>query len=190
MTQAKRLTGFVVRGAIKAMQETSDITPLTNTMARPENAEIELTHLKQPKASAGFAFMLAKRITNPGVTLEQALDAVEFVIPALEVSDGFAIRYYITGGRPCRPHSLDLRTLGVVLEKDGHIVGMGAGAEFAGHPAQAIVAAAQHQAGQGKTLPEGNVILASGIIAEVDVAAQTHILGRYQDMGSVSLSFI
>lgn len=190
MAQAKRLTGFIVRGAIKATQRTGDITPLTNTMARPENAEIELTNFKQPNASAGFAFMLAKSITNPDIDLEQALDAVEFVIPVLEVSERLATRYYITGGRPRGPHDLDLRTLGVVLEKNGHIVGMGAGAEFTGHPAQAIVTAARHQAEQGETLLEGNIILASGIIAEVDVAAQTHILGRYQDMGSISLRFV
>lgn len=190
MSHDQRATGFSVRIAAKATQLASSVTPLTNTMARPENTEIELAKLKQPKVSAGLAFVLAEEIATRDLTLEQALASVEFVIPALEVGAGLVTNYYITGGRPRRAHDLDLRTLGMVVEKNGHIVGMGAGAEFADHPTQAIVAAARHEVEQGKTLAEGSVILASGIIAEVDVTAQTHILGRYQDMGSISLRFV
>ena len=190
MNHEERVTGISVGRPANSQSSECVFSVLYNTMARPENGEIKLSGLQQPKIRAGLAFMLASELSGEPKSIEQALAAVEFVIPALEVTDNGSNVFYVTGGRPVRADKLDLRTLGVVLERNGHIVGMGAGAQVLDHPAQAIIAAARHVAAKGESLAEGSLVLATGITPEVDVAAQDNILARYQDMGSISLRFV
>ncbi len=190
MKHFERVTGISVGRPADSESSECAFSVLSNAMARPENGEIRLAGSQQPKIKAGLAFMLASKLHGEPESIEQALAVVEFVIPALEVTDNGRGILYATGGRPVRPDKLDLRTLGVVLEQNGHIVGMGAGAQVLDHPAQAIIAAARHMAAKGESLAEGSLVLTTGITPEVDVAAQDNILARYQDMGSISLRFV
>lgn len=189
MIQAKRLTGICASYVGDPKDSTCAFSVLTNDMARPENGQIALANVEQPRASAGLAFMLAQDLRAAPESIEQVLAAVEFVIPALAVSSNGSILYYATGGRPARVSDCDLRTLGVVLEKNGAITGMGAGAQIQGHPAQAIIAAARQVVAQGEALLEGSLVLAAGITPMVAVVAQDNILARVQAMGSISLRF-
>ena len=190
MAHSERVTGLSVSSTAKAEGEKPHFRLLTNSMARPENGEIQLADGQQARISAGLAFMLAHSLENEPESLEEALSAVEFVIPVLEITAGNETAFYVTGGRPLPAEKLDLRTLGIVMENNGSIVGMGAGAEVMGHPAQAIIEAYRHAASQGESLTEGSLVLAAGITPEVDVAARDNILGRYQDMGSISIRFV
>lgn len=184
MTHSERSTGICVSYAGEAKDNQYTVSTLSNDMARPENGEIPLSGLPQPKVKTGLAFMLAQAINAKPKNIEQALAAVEFVIPALEISSDGAAVYYVTGGRPVRANHCDWETLGVVLEQNGEIAGIGAGAQIHGHPAEAIMAATQE-----KTMPAGSLVLASGITPAVDVAAQDNILARVQDLGSLSIRF-
>lgn len=190
MAQAERTTGICASYSGDPKDGACTFTVLSNAMARPENGEISLAGLQQPKAKTGIAFMLAHALRAEPESIEQALAAVEFVIPAVEVSNNGSTIHYVTGGRPVRTNHCDLRTLGVVLEKNGDIAGMGAGAQIHGHPAEAIIAAARRAAAEGESLPAGSIILAAGITNAVDVAAQDNILTRVQDLGSISIRFI
>jgi len=84
----------------------------------------------------------------------------------------------------------DLRTVGVVMEKNGVPVAFGAGAAVMGHPAAAIAALANLLGARGQEIPAGTLILSGGITEAVAVAAGDHVSLRVQGMGSTGLRFI
>ena len=56
------------------------------------------------------------------------------------------------GGQARTVDQLDLRTLGVVLEKNGQVVSLGAGAAVLGHPAAAVAMLANHLGRHGQEI--------------------------------------
>jgi len=84
---------------------------------------------------------------------------------------------------------VDLRTVGLVLEKNGQPVAMGAGAAVLGHPAAAIAMLANHLGRRGQEIPAGSLILSGGATEAVAVAAGDHVCLRVQGMGSTSIQF-
>ena len=83
-----------------------------------------------------------------------------------------------------------MRTLGVVMEKNGEIVSIGAGAAVLGHPAAAVAALANHLGKRGQEIPAGAVILSGGVTEAVSVEPGDHVSLRIQHLGSVSLRFV
>ncbi len=178
---------------------------LSNTMARPENSAIEFAELVHPRVEAEIAVVTRHRLGGTGLTLHDIVDAMDFVIPAIEVIDsryekfkfdlvsviadnGSAARY-VTGGRPRDPREIDLRLVGVVIEKNGVIQAVGAGAAVLNHPFNAVIRLVEHLAAQGEDVPAGTLVLTGGITAAIPVAAGDSIVARFQDMGSVSVRF-
>ena len=84
----------------------------------------------------------------------------------------------------------DLRTIGIVMEKNGQPVSFGAGAAVLGHPAAAVAMLANHLGARGESIPAGSLILSGGITEAVAVAAGDNVTLRVQDIGSVGLRFI
>ena len=105
------------------------------------------------------------------------------------VADNTSASRFVVGGRAMRPDEVDLRTLGVVMEKNGEVVSLGAGAAVLGHPAVAVAMLANHLGRHGREIPAGSVILSGGVTEAVAVAAGDHINLRVQHLGSVSLRF-
>ena len=83
-----------------------------------------------------------------------------------------------------------MRTLGVVLEVNGEIKSLGAGAAVLGHPAAAVAMLANHLGSRGEEIPAGTLILSGGITEAVAVKAGDNVALRIQGLGSVSLRFI
>ncbi len=179
---------------------------LTDAMARPENGVVEIRDLIHPRVEPELAFVTKEELRGPSCTVEQVLAATDFVIPALEIIDSRFEKFkfdlvsviadngssarYVTGGRPRAAAELDLRTVGVVLEKNGEIVALGAGAAVLNHPAAAVAMLVQHLARRDCPLPAGSYVMTGGITEAIPVARGDVILARYQDMGSVSIRFV
>jgi 2-oxo-3-hexenedioate decarboxylase len=96
----------------------------------------------------------------------------------------------VVGGKPARPSDVDLRTVGVVLEKNGEPVALGAGAAVLGHPAAAIAALANNLGRRGMEIPAGTLILSGGVTEAVAVKPGDAITLRVQGMGATSLRFV
>jgi len=186
--QSERNTGIAVTPTGEGDGATFEL--LTNSMARAENGEIRLQGLNQPSVRAGLAFMMAAGLDTSLGDLNAALAAIEWVIPVITVNSSDGCACYITGGSPRLSTEFDLRTLGMVLEKNGHIAGMGAGAQVLDHPANAVLAAQKHLAQTGAPLAAGSLVVAAGITPAVEVAGGDNILVRVQYMGSVSLRLV
>ena len=178
---------------------------LTDQMARPENSVISVSDLVHPRVECEIAFVTKADLSGPDCTAEQVLAATDYVLPAIEIIDsrysGFKFDLesviadngssarYVGGGRARYAEDLDLRTLGVVMEKNGEIVGMGAAAEVMEHPAEAVAMLVNILSELGETLPAGSFVMSGGITAAVKVEPGDHIIARYQELGSVSIRF-
>jgi len=106
------------------------------------------------------------------------------------IADNCSSTRFVLGGQAAPVAGLDLRTLGVVLEKNGEPVAVGAGAAVLGHPAAAIAALANHLGARGEEIPAGTMILSGGVTEAVSVQAGDSVNLRIQSLGSVSTRFI
>lgn len=178
---------------------------LMASMARPENGVIEMAQLIHPRIEAEIAFVLKEELKGSDLTIEQVLAATDYIVPAVEVIDSRFEKFkfdlpsviadntssarYVTGGRPLDPNTVDLRTIGVVIEKNGEIQALGASAAVLNHPANAVSMLAKHLALRGQIIPAGSLILTGGITEAIPVAKGDNVVARFQNMGSVSFRF-
>ena len=106
------------------------------------------------------------------------------------IADNTSSSRFVVGSRMRNLDELDLRTLGVVLEKNGEIVAMAAGAAVLGHPLTAVAMLANHLGARGQEIPAGSFIMTGGVTEAIAVAAGDHVCARFQDLGSVSMRFV
>lgn len=179
---------------------------MTDDYAIPEGGEVKVSELIHPKVEPEIAFVTKRELTGPGCHIGAVLAATDFVMPGIEVidsryrdfkfdlksvvADNTSAARFVVGGRPARVDALDLRTVGVVLEKNGEPVALGAGAAVLGHPAAAIAMLANMLGRRGESIPAGTLILSGGITEAIPVAAGDAVTLRIQGMGSTSLRFV
>jgi len=165
-----------------------------------------MSELIHPKVEPEIAFVTSRPLRGPGCHIGTVLAAIDFVIPGIEVidsryrdfkfdlksvvADNTSAARFVIGGQPMSVAGIDLRTVGVVMEKNGEPVAFGAGAAVLGHPAAAIAMLANHLGARGEEIPAGTLILSGGITEAVAVKAGDHVTLRIQDLGSVSLRFV
>ncbi len=178
---------------------------LVDEYAVAEGAAVDTRALIHPKVEPEIAFVLKRPLKGPGCHIGAVLAATDFVMPGIEVidsryrdfkfdlksvvADNTSAARFVVGGHALRPEAVDLRTVGLVLEKNGQPVALGAGAAVLGHPAAAIAMLANHLGRRGQEIPAGSVILSGGATEAVAVAAGDSVCLRVQGMGSVSLRF-
>ena len=179
---------------------------ITAPGAYADGAEVPMKNFIAPRIEAEIAVVTKTELKGPGCHLAQVLQAIDFVLPAVEildsryrdfkfdlvsvVADNTSAAGYVIGGRAASPDDLDLRTLGVVVEKNGEVVATGAGAAVLGHPAESLAMFANSLARRGQSIPAGTFIMTGGITAAIGVAAGDDIAVRYQGLGSVGMRFV
>lgn len=178
---------------------------LMASFARPENGTVEMDALLHPKIEAEIAFVMNQEL-HGDVTIEEVIAATDYVIPAVEIidsryenfkfdlpsviADNSSSARYVSGGRPMDPRDMDLRTIGVVIERNGEIQALGASAAVLNHPAQAIVMLVRHLADRSQSLPAGSFVMTGGITEAIPVSRGDNVVARFQDLGSVSFRFV
>jgi len=182
-----------------------DFGHLLDTMFLPEGTTADYGRLLQPKAEPEIAFVLDRPLRGPGVTVAEALAAVDFVLPALEIIDSRIADWKITlpdtiadnassgavvlGSRPVRPDSVDLALTGCLLYRNGRIEGTGAGGAVLGSPVNALVWLANTLAPLGVTLEAGHVVLPGSVCAAIPFGPGDTVSAAFDRMGSVSITF-
>ena len=178
---------------------------VSDYMARPDGGEIKHSELIHPKVEAEICIVTKAPLKGPGCNVAAVMAATDFVIPAVEVidsryrdfkfdlksvvADNTSAARFVIGGQAQRPKSVDLRTVGIVLEKNGVPTALGAGAAVLGHPASAIAMLANHLGQRDQEIPAGALILSGGITEAVAVAPGDNVCLRVQGMGSITLRF-
>ncbi|AER56483.1 2-oxo-3-hexenedioate decarboxylase [Pseudoxanthomonas spadix] len=185
-------------------------TPVFGFMADyyavPEGGECKVSDLIHPKIEPEIAFVTKRALKGPGCHIGAVLAATDFVLPGIEVidsryrdfnfdlksviADNTSAARFVVGGQAVPASEVDLRTVGIVLEKNGKQVAFGAGAAVLGHPAAAIAMLANHLGARGEELPAGTLILSGGITEAVAVQPGDAVTLRVQGMGSVGMRFV
>ena len=213
--EAKKARGAVVIGkkagvTSKAIQQMfgvnePDYGHLLHDMLVAEGETIQCSTLIQPKAEPEIAFILAEDLEGPGISAADVLAATKYVLPVLEiidsriadwkiklpdtVADNASCGKVVIGGRVRKVDSLDLRLVGVVLEKNGEVVATGAGAAALGNPANAVAWLANKLATLDQSLKANELILPGSLTAAIAVSAGDHVRATFDHLGSVSMKF-
>ncbi|MCV2219762.1 2-oxo-3-hexenedioate decarboxylase [Thauera sp. Sel9] len=178
---------------------------LVDYFSVPEGSEIDTSKLIHPKVEPEIAFVTKAPLRGPGCHIGAVLAATDFVIPAIEVidsryrdfkfdlksvvADNCSSSRFVVGGSMAGVADVDLRTTGIVLEKNGEPVAFGAGAAVLGHPAAAVAMLANMLGERGEEIPAGSLILSGGITEAVAVQPGDDVTLRVQGLGSVSVRF-
>ncbi|WP_286239500.1 2-oxo-3-hexenedioate decarboxylase [Neptuniibacter halophilus] len=179
---------------------------LADYFAVADGGDIRHEELIHPKIEAELAFVTKAPLKGPGVHIADVLRATDFVMPAVEVIDSrykdfkFDLKSVIAdnssssrfiAGSTMKPASeLDLKNLGVVMEINGEVVQVGAGAAVLGHPASSVAMLANMLGERGEEIPAGSFIMIGAITAAVQVNKGDSFVVRYQDLGTVSGRFV
>lgn len=198
--------GLTSQAKMKQMGVTTPVFGyLADYFTVPEGGEVNCKELIHPKVEPEIVFVTKALLRGPGCHIGAVLAATDFILPGIEVidsrfrdfkfdlksviADNTSASRYVIGGRMRSPAEVDMRTLGLVLEKNGEPVAFGAGAAVVGHPAAAVAMLANHLGARGEEIPAGSMILSGGVTEAVAVGPGDHVTLRMQDMGSVSLRF-
>ena len=179
---------------------------VSDYMSVPDGGEIKTSELIHPKVEAEICFVTKARLAGPGCHVGNVLAAIDFVLPAVEIidsryrdfkfdlksviADNTSSSRFVIGGYMRDLEGLDLRTLGVILEINGEIVSMAAGAAVLGQPAVAVAMMANELAKRGQDIPAGTFIMTGGVTEALMVKPGDNVTARFQDLGTVSMRFV
>jgi 2-oxo-hept-3-ene-1,7-dioate hydratase len=217
IADGRRVLGRKIGLTSRAMQLSSmidepDYAPLMDDMFFTQGSDIPFGRFISPRVEVELAFILGKPLKGPGVTLFDVLAATEYVTPAIEIidarieqfdretkaprkvfdtiSDFAANAGIVTGGRPVRPHDVDLRWVGAMLYKNGVIEETGLAAGVLNHPAIGVAWLANKIAPFDEQLNAGDVVLAGSFTRPTPAAAGDNIHVDYGPLGSVAIRFV
>jgi 2-keto-4-pentenoate hydratase len=207
--QGRRVTGRKVGLTAKAVQaqlgvDQPDFGVLFNDMEITDGGELLASKTLAPKAEAEIAFLLSADLTDPAVTREQVAASVAAVMPAIEivdsriadwkitfadtVADNGSSAFYVLGQKRKPLAGLDLWTCGMVLEVNGAVVSLGAGAACLGHPLNAVAWLARIAARRGAPLRAGDVVLSGALGPMVAINPGDAVQASIGGLGSASFT--
>jgi 2-oxopent-4-enoate/cis-2-oxohex-4-enoate hydratase len=182
-----------------------DFGYMLDGMIYNEGESIDSQTLIQPRAEGEIAFVMKKDVMGPGLTAADILAATEGVMACFEivdsrirdwkikiqdtVADNASCGVFVLGDRLVDPKGLDLSTCGMVLEKNGEIVGTGAGAASLGSPVNAMVWLANTLGRLGIPLKAGEVVLSGSLAALIPVQAGDSLRVSIGGIGGCSVRF-
>ncbi|MCF7550843.1 2-keto-4-pentenoate hydratase [Pseudonocardia sp. WMMC193] len=157
----------------------------------------------QPRCEPEIVFTLGRDLGGAHVTAAEVLGACSGVAVGIEVLDSRYRDYSFTTadvvadntsasrfvvGAPVSPQGIDLRLVGVVLEKNGVVAGTASGAASLGHPAAAVAWLVRCLSAEGLSLRAGQVVLSGGLTAAVPVGPGDVVVASIDRLGSVELA--
>ncbi len=197
------LTAAVVQKLFKVDQP--DFGHLLSGMGHADGATLEAKRFIQPKGEGEIGFILKRDLTGPGVTNADVLAATECVVPCFEivdsriqdwkikvqdtVADNGSSAAFVTGAQRIDPKHLDLTTVGLVLEKNGEIIGTGAGAATLGNPVNAVAWLANALGAYGIPLKAGELILSGSLSIMFPIAPGDQLRMTLGKLGTASCRF-
>lgn len=197
-----RVIGHKIGLTSRAMQQASQITePDYGTLldhmlfscTPVETLHLPMSRFIKPRVEVELAFVLKAPLRGPEVTVEQVLEATDYITPAIEIidsrieqfdrddgsmrkvydtiSDNAANAAIVVGGQRVGPREVDRAWCGAVLRQNGVVEETGLAAGVQGDPAIGVAWLANKLAPWGEHLQAGHIVLAGSFTRPV--AAQT-----------------
>jgi 2-keto-4-pentenoate hydratase len=207
LAAGRRVLGHKVGLTSAAMQrqlgvDQPDFGHLTDDMFFAENSAVPAGRFLQPRIEPEVAFVLARPLAGPGVTVADAIAAVDYVLPALEIIDSRIADWRIglvdtiadnassggvvLGSRPVRITDVDLRLAGCTLHRNGELVATGAGGAVLGSPVNSLAWLANVLGRRGVTLRAGHVVLPGSMTAAQPFTPGDVVTSTVAGLGSVT----
>ena len=139
------------------------------------------------------------------MTIEDVLDATDFVSPCFEivdsrirdwkiaiqdtVADNASCGVFVIGGARVNPRSLDLAAAKMDIHKNGELVASGLGSAVQGHPAAAVAWLANTLSRYDIPFLAGEIILSGSLAPLLPVVAGDRFAMRIAGLGSASVGF-
>lgn len=159
----------------------------------------------QPKAEAEIAFVLGKDLDKTDAIASDVAAAVAQAVPAIEivdsriadwkitfadtVADNGSSAFFVLGEGGKSLDGLDLYTCGMVLEVNGAVASLGAGAACLGHPLEAAAWLARTLATAGEPLRAGDIVLTGALGPMVALTPGDVIEAKIGGLGTVSFRY-
>lgn len=170
-----------------------------------QNGVVNRGSLLQPKVEGEIAFVLKEDISGPNATLEDVLNATDYVSAAIEivdsrienwkigiidtVSDNASSGMYILGEKKIDPKKVDLKTVEMNLFMNGELINSGKGTAVLGDPVYCVVWLANTLHEYGVTLKKGDVILSGALSAMIVAEAGDEFKASFTELGDVTVKF-
>jgi 2-oxo-hept-3-ene-1,7-dioate hydratase len=212
----RKALGHKIGLTSRAMQVSSQIdepdhgTLLDDMFFTP--GDIPTSRFIAPRVEVEVAFVLKKRLQGPKTSVEEVLDATEYVTPAIEIidarieqfdrhtkkprkvqdtiSDNAANAGIVLGGRRVGPREVDLPWCGAILRLNGVVEETGLAAGVQGHPAIGVAWLAMKLAPWGEFLEAGEVVLAGSFTKPVGAKAGDVFDADYGQLGRFEFKFV
>jgi 2-keto-4-pentenoate hydratase len=206
----ERIVGWKVGLTSRAMQQqlgvdSPDYGPILSGYLVPDGGTVARDELIAPRVEAEIAFLLGAPLAGPGVTTADVLRATVGVRPAIEIIDSRIADWKLTlpdtvadlassarvvfGGPVTPVDGLDLRLIGAILERNGQVVGSGAGAAVLGDPVAAVAWAAETLGALGERMEPGHVVIPGALHASVPAERGDAFTATFDRLGTVSVHF-
>ena len=207
----RRLVGRKIGLTSKAMQEATGISEpdygvMFDDTIFDSGAEIPVDKFSNVRIEVELAFVLKAPLGGPDCTLEDALAAIDYAVPALEVlnshielegrtivdtiSDNAAYGAMVLGSVHKRPNEIDLRWVPALLYRNGEITETGVAAGVLDHPARGVAWLANKFSHHGARLEAGEIILAGSFTRPMWVSRGDEVLADYGPMGRITCRFV
>jgi 2-keto-4-pentenoate hydratase len=210
LAEGRRIAGRKIGLTARAVQaqlgvDQPDFGVLFADREVPDGGTLSPTHLLQAKVEAEVAIVLGQDLDNPAADYDDVLLACDHAVASLEivdsriadwrisfadtVADNASSGWYVLGGPKHPLAGLDLYSCGMVMEIDGEIVSVGAGAACLGHPLKAVAWLARTLAARGEILRAGDVILTGALGPMVTLVPGARVQAKIGGLGSVAFTF-
>jgi 2-oxo-hept-3-ene-1,7-dioate hydratase len=215
IAEGRKARGHKIGLTSRAMQQSSQIdepdfgTLLDDMFFEP--GDIPASRFIAPRVEVELAFVL-KRPLQGDVSVDDVLDATDYVTPAIEIidarieqfdrhtkamrkvqdtiSDNAANAGIVLGGRKMHPRELDLPWCGAILRQNGAVEETGLAAGVQGHPAIGVAWLAKKLAPWGESLAAGEVVLAGSFTRPVIAKRGDRFDADYGPLGRFEFNFV
>ncbi|MDQ1002208.1 2-keto-4-pentenoate hydratase [Neobacillus niacini] len=210
VTNGDKIVGKKIGLTSKAMQDLlqvdqPDYGHLLASMSVQNKGLISVNQVLQPKVEGEIAFVLKKDLTGPEVTVEDVLEATDYILPALEivssrikdwkislndtVADNASSGLFVLGEQPIPVEKVNLKTIEMEFFKNKSLVNTGVGTAVLGNPAYCVAWLANKLSEFGISLKKGEIILSGALSAAVDAVEGDLFTARFTHLGEVSVNF-
>ncbi|GAB3630882.1 2-oxo-hepta-3-ene-1,7-dioic acid hydratase [Microbacterium shaanxiense] len=211
LAAGRKLVGRKIGLTSKAMQQATGITEpdygvMFDDTVFASGSEIRFDDFSNVRIEVELAFVLKSPLEGPDCTLDDALAAIDYAVPALEVlnshielegrtivdtiSDNAAYGAMVLGDVHRRPDEIDLRWVPGVLSRNGEIEETGVAQGVLGHPATGVAWLANKFHQHGARLEAGEIILAGSFTRPMWVSKGDDVRCDYGEMGIIECRFI
>jgi 2-keto-4-pentenoate hydratase len=170
-----------------------------------DGAEVAVSRFVQVVVEAEVAFVIKRDLSGPGVTPEDAIEAVDGARPALElvdfryrgkptasdvIADGVYANAIVLGTSMTSVTHMDLALEGLVYELNGEIAATNTAAEVMGGPANSLAWIANHLGTRGLGLRAGDIVMSGSVSLLLRPKAGDSVRARFTRLGTVSARFV